>query len=342
MLRIPFEELRSRLERILLQHGFTADRAAACARMFAETSRDGVYSHGLNRFPAFVSLIQSGIVRVEAEPALVDAMGSIERWDGRLGPGNLNATFAMGRAIALAKQHGLGLVALRNTNHWMRAGSYGWQAAEAGCIGICWTNTMPNMPAWGGRDSKLGNNPLVLAVPREQGPVVLDIAMSQYSYGKLSTYILNEELLPFDGGYDEDGRLTRDPAAITKSRRPLPIGYWKGSGLSLMLDLIAVLLSGGLSTMDVGKLPDAKEYALSQVFLAIDYERLPDRGELQARVEAILDDLHESLPVDESSDRVRYPGEGVLKTRAVNLEHGIPVDERVWAELDQIEKKLGL
>ncbi|WP_174819864.1 3-dehydro-L-gulonate 2-dehydrogenase [Paenibacillus koleovorans] len=330
MLRIPFEDVKHRLETVLLQEGFTPERAARCALMFTQTSCDGVYSHGLNRFPAFVGFIRKGIIEVNAEPVLTDALGAIERWDGQCGPGNLNATFAMDRAIALSKQYGLGAVALRRTNHWMRAGTYGWQAAEAGCIGICWTNTMPNMPPWGGRESKLGNNPLVLAVPREEGPVVLDIAMTQYSYGKLSTYVLSGDSLPYDGGYDEDGQLTRDPAAIAKSRRPLPIGYWKGSGLALMLDLIAVMLSGGLSTQDIGKLEN--EHSVSQIFLAFDYEKLPEHSALQQRVNGILNDMKSSLPIEESG-RIRYPGESILTTRETNRRLGIPVDETIWDKI---------
>ena len=90
----------------------------------------------------------------------------------------------MERAIALGREHGMGCVALANTNHWMRGGTYGWQAVDAGAIGICWTNTMANLPAWGAAEPRVGNNPLVIAVPHARGPVVLDMAMSQFSSGR--------------------------------------------------------------------------------------------------------------------------------------------------------------
>jgi len=90
---------------------------------------------------------------------------------------------------------------------------------------------------------KLGNNPIVFAVPCDEGHIVLDMAISQYSYGQLNTYKLLESLLPFEGGYDADGNLTTNPSAIMQSGRPLAIGYWKGSGLSLLLDLIEKLAS---------------------------------------------------------------------------------------------------
>ena len=182
-MRVPFDELHDTLRRALLATGMEADRADLSARLFAEASRDGVASHGLNRFPRFMRMIARGVVDVRARPARLAAHGALERWDGHGGPGNLNACEAMARAIALGREHGIGCVALANTNHWMRGGSYGWQAADAGVIGICWTNTLANLPPWGAADPRVGNNPLVIAVPREAGHVVLDMAMSQFSVG---------------------------------------------------------------------------------------------------------------------------------------------------------------
>src|ERR1035437_10196348 len=95
----------------------------------------------------------------------------------------------------------MGCVALANTNHWMRGGTYGWQAAEAGAIGICWANTMPNLPPWGGVEPALGNNPLVIAVQRAGEHVVLYMAMSQFSYSTLESYKNQGEMLPVDGGF---------------------------------------------------------------------------------------------------------------------------------------------
>jgi LDH2 family malate/lactate/ureidoglycolate dehydrogenase len=132
MFRLPYQDLFDALLRVLLKLGFEPGAARLCAQLFANTTRDGVYSHGLNRFPRFVSMIRNGYIDVHAVPALVTASGPLERWDGNLGPGNLNAWHCMERTITLAREHGMGCVALANTNHWMRGGSYGWQAADAG------------------------------------------------------------------------------------------------------------------------------------------------------------------------------------------------------------------
>ena len=128
---------------------------------------------------------------------------------------------------------------------------------------------MPNLPAWGAREAVVGNNPLVMGVPRAAGEhVVLDMAMSQYSYGALSHYALRGEELPFPGGFDAAGELTTDAAAIEATGRALPVGLWKGSGLAVMLDLFAAVLSGGQATCDIER--DAlKEAGVSQVFIAV-------------------------------------------------------------------------
>src|SRR5207248_6999596 len=272
-IRVPYHELIDVLARILMKVGFTGDRARRAAGLFADASRDGVYSHGVNRFLRFLRALRSGIVDPQATPVLMSPFGALERWDGRLGPGSLNAQQCMDRAITLSRTHGIGCVALANTNHWMRGGNYGWQAADAGAIGICWTNTMPNLPPWGASEPRLGNNPLIIAVPRPEEHVVLDMAMSQFSYGALESYRRRGELLPVIGGFDAEGQLTRDPAAIEQSARPLPIGYWKGSGLALMLDMMAGLLSGGRFSHQITPDPE-QESGLSQVFVSFNLTSL--------------------------------------------------------------------
>jgi 3-dehydro-L-gulonate 2-dehydrogenase len=327
ILRVPFDEVASRLSAILARAGFETHRANLSARLFAETTRDGVYSHGLERFPRLLAMIRNGSVDVHATPQRVQQFGAIERWDGRRGPGNLNAWTSMARAIELCNQHGIGCVALANTNHWMRGGTYGWQAADAGAIGICWTNTLANLPPWGASRPALGNNPLIIAVPRPSGHVILDMAMSQFSYGALTSYQQKGQLLPVDGGFDSSGNLTRDPAAIEASQRPLPIGYWKGSGLAMMLDLVATLLSGGLATHQIPTDP-LRESGLSQVFLALNLARLQPASDSARTADAIVETVLASNP-----GAVRYPGEQILTTRSENLALGLPVREELWNEL---------
>ena len=329
-MRIPFEKMYQEFLRVLIKIGFEEKRAQLCARLFTETSRDGVYTHGLNRFPRFISEIKKRYIDIHSEPVKVAATGPLERWDGNLGPGNLNAFFCMNRTIDLAKKHGMGCLAIKNTNHWMRGGTYGWQAADAGYIAICWTNTKPNMPPWGAAESRVGNNPLVLAVPKKDGHVVLDTAMSLFSYGKMEKFRLKGEQLPFDGGFNSDGELTRDPDEIEKTEQALPMGYWKGSGLALLLDLIASLLSDGKATKHIGDQGD--EYGISQVFVVFDTSQLSGDRNIFSVVDEIIDYVHEAVPISENG-KIYYPGEKTLQIRKENNEKGIPVDQDYWQQV---------
>jgi 3-dehydro-L-gulonate 2-dehydrogenase len=322
--------MKSEFVRILANLGFTDVNANQCAEIFATNSLEGVYSHGVNRFPRFVEYVRKGYVRPEAVPSLVNSAGSLEQWDGNLGPGPLNAVFATEKAMALASSNGIGLVALKNTNHWMRGGTYGWMAARRGFEFIGWTNTEANMPAWGAKDFRLGNNPLVIAVPYKDEAVVLDFAMSQFSYGKLEIYQIEGKPLPYPGGFNEHGELTFNPGEILATRRALPIGYWKGSGLTLLLDILAPSLSGGISTHKISQ--KEAEFGLSQVFIAICIEKLVKTESVEIIINDIILNIKDSVPVVPESE-IRFPGENVVRVREENKKYGIPVNNGVWRKI---------
>ena len=271
-IKISAPKMQKTLKIILLKHNFPKKRAEECATVFTQNSVDGIYTHGINRFPRFMQYLKNGYIIPEAKPNLIHRFGGVEQWNGNLGAGPSNAIFATERVMKLAKKYGIGCVALANTNHWMRGGLYGWQAAQAGFAFISWTNTTANMPAWGATNPKLGNNPLVFAAPHGEEAIVFDMAMSQYSFGAMELAVLKNEKLAVTGGYDTAGNLTNDPALILESWRSLPVGYWKGAGLSFLLDVLATILSGGLATHEITK--KSAEMACSQVFIAIDMSKM--------------------------------------------------------------------
>lgn len=328
-IRVPFEQIKERLNNILLSDGFSVERAIELATVFAENSLEGVPSHGLNKFSEFIGLCRHGIVDKNASPSAVKDMGALAIYDGNSGPGISNAHFCMDKAIKLADAFGIGCVALRNTNHWMRGGTYGWQAANAGCISVCFTNTMPLIVPWGGIESRLGNNPLVIAVPKSNGHVVLDMAMSQFAMGRVKNYDNAGKELPMDGGYDLAGKLTKNPKDIVQSGRLMPIGYWKGSGLALMLDLICSALSGGNSTADIAKMET--ESAVSQTFICIKVDQE------NSSYFHIVQEILAFTKTSGNEDNLRYPGEHIKQIRAENLQKGVPVDKRIWDSLSKLE-----
>jgi 3-dehydro-L-gulonate 2-dehydrogenase len=338
MRRIPFDELRGRVERVMLGLGLSPERAALSARLTAETDCDGVRTHGVARLPRFAQGVRDGLIDPRMVPERTAGFGAIERWTGHRGPGNLAAHAAMQRAMELAKEHGLGCVALAETSHWMRAGTYGWQAAEAGFAAMCWSNTMPNLPPWGASTPALGNNPLVVAIPRAGGAMVLDMAMSQFSYGTLAKYSARGEALQVPGGYDEHGVLTTDAAAIERTQRALPIGFWKGSGLSFVLDVLGAMLTGGQATHQFSRDPK-KEVGQSQVFLAIAPQNFATMQELSAIADGAIAAVHAATPV-EAGKPARYPGEGTLATREESMRLGVAVEDAAWEGFEALELSL--
>jgi 3-dehydro-L-gulonate 2-dehydrogenase len=326
-MRIPYDQMYDVFLKILLKYGFPAETASAAAALFTDNSCDGVASHGVNRFPRTLSYIRKGHIDPHAQPVLEASFGALERWNGNRGMGCTNASFAMERAMRLSDSSGIGCVAIRNTNHWMRGGAYGLQAARAGYMGICWTNTTPNMPPWGATECRIGNNPLVMGFPLKDAPLVIDGALAQFSYGALEGYRMAGKQLPVPGGYDAKGNLTTDPASIEETKRVLPIGFWKGSGYSMALDLIGAVLSGGNAVHQIGQLQD--EIAVTQVFIAFSTAHAGGREYVDPIAESIIADIKKAEPVVPGGE-IFYPGEKAGRTRRENLEQGIPVVEEIW------------
>ncbi|MES2646560.1 MAG: 3-dehydro-L-gulonate 2-dehydrogenase [Bacteroidota bacterium] len=337
MPRITYNEMKQVFSDLLVANNFTNNNAMTCAEVFATNSLEGVYSHGVNRFLKFVDDVQHQYINPAAKPVLKHVAGALEQWDGQLGPGMLNAILATNRATTLANENGIGCIAMANTNHWMRGGYYAWLAAKQNCIFIAWTNTIANMPAWGATDTRLGNNPFVMSIPFNDSAIVLDMAMSQYAHGKLQVYANKNQMLEVPGGYDSQGNLSVDPKEILASDRKLPAGYWKGAGMSLLLDILAMVLSGGKS---VAQISESKiEYAISQVFIAIDLTKLENYPSINNAILEVIKDYLASTSEKENNP-VQYPGENVLRTKKENLQNGIPVDDVVWNSILTLHKKI--
>lgn len=336
-MRIPFDKVKEITKKAFLNIGLPETKAEICAQVHSETSLDGVQSHGLNRIPRFAIYVKKGWVNVNAEPELVSGKGAVENYNGNLGIGITNAIFCTDRAVELAKSHGIGCVTLKNTTHWMRGGTYAWRAAKEGFIGINWTNTESCMPMWGSVEPGVGNNPFCISIPRKEGPVVLDMALSQYSFGKIGTMILDGKQLPYPGGFDKNGNLTNDPKAIEESNRILPVGYWKGSGFALALDLAAAIMANGKTGHDLDTENRGSCTGCSQVFIAYDPYIFGDEDKIQDLINSRLNAIKGTQP-EKKGETVAYPGERTKITRERNLREGVLVNERIWQQVEDLAK----
>ncbi len=328
-IRVQYETAVDTVRKAMLKVGLSSEDADTCAKIHVESSAHGVESHGLNRVPVFIKYVKKGLVDPKAKISLVKARGAVERYDGNLGIGIINALHCADRAIALAKQHGIGCVTLKNTTHWMRGGTYTRKIAEAGFIGMSWTNTESCMPLWGSDQMSVGNNPFCIGIPHKDYPVAIDLAMSQFSYGKIDVYSLANEKLPIDGGFTKTGELTKDPDAIMESRRLLPMGYWKGSSMSLVLDIAAAMMAGGKSGIDMDKEKHSYCTSCSQVFIAYDPYIFGDQEELDTKVQDRVVAAKNAHLADENSSIV-IPGERAKINLEKSLQQGVSVDDKIW------------
>ncbi len=156
----------------------------------------------------------------------------------------------------------------------------------------------------GRKECRIGTNPLIVAIPSTPITMV-DMSMSMFSYGMLEVNRLAGRQLPVDGGFDDEGNLTKEPGVIEKNRRILPMGYWKGSGMSIVLDMIATLLSDGASVAEVTQ-DNSDEYGVSQIFIAIEVDKLIDGPTRDAKLQRIMDYVTTAERADENQ-AIRLP-----------------------------------
>jgi LDH2 family malate/lactate/ureidoglycolate dehydrogenase len=302
------------------------------AEVIVEAELLGVPSHGLLMLPRLVRALRDGRATRDPRLTLLRDHGATCVLDGDNGPGRYVAVQAMQHAVERARRLGAGVCLATRTTHWGRAHAYACRAAWAGMIGVCTTNAIPNMLAFGSTRPLLGNDPLAIGVPRGRGrdPIVLDIAMSQAAVGKIATHRREGVSAPLGWGLDRDGRPTEDPAAILASGNILPMGGHKGAGLALMLELLTGALGGELLSHEVARL-DASglDPGATKLFLAIDVLAFVERERFEQKVEALVDHLRTSEP----GRAILLPGERGWQTRDRYRAEGIPIHPAVVEEL---------
>ena len=331
MMYVSYAEAVAAMEKGLLPY-MSAEHAHHFAEIFAGNSLDGVYSHGMNRYARYLSDMKSGLCDASVmEAERVSGVGGLEVWDAHFGVGPIIAEQMANRAVELAKEHGVACVALRNNSHWLRAGRYGLMMADAGMMGLCMTNTCMNLVAYGAKEPSTGNNPITIAIPRRAGSLVMDMAVSQYAFGKLEIMAQEGQMLDTECGYDVDGNLTNDPKKIVESMLMLPMALWKGSALSIMIDMMVSMLSLGRTSLEIGD-PSKGEKGMSQLFICMNPAAVVDMDKAEEQMEKTIAFLN-GLEPKEGSHGVHAPGQNLEKIRKRNLENGIPVTEETWQKI---------
>lgn len=332
------DELRQLMREILIAAGTRPDDAVFVGDSLVDANLAGHDSHGVIRILHYVEMVRAGEVDPAVTPTLLGTDGATARIDGGWGWGQLSMQLATDTAIDLARQFGIGAAATIRSYHIGRVAPYVEQIARNGMIGLATSNAGRAVAPYGGKDRVMGTNPIAWAVPRADGkaPICLDIATSSVAEGKLRVARAKGEALAHGLILNSDGRPSIDPNDFYDGGALLPFGLHKGSGFSILAQLIGV----GLAQASPDVL-SVKRGGNGPFVLALDIARFRPMDEFLAAVEEQAAEVNASAPA-EGFDRVLLPGEPEVENRARRITEGIPVPDRTWADLVALAGEYGV
>ncbi len=338
-------ELRAWSERVLVAAGVAQPDALLVADSLVAASLRGVDSHAIHLLPSYLEQIEAGDVDASQAGEIVSESGATMVYDGRNGLGQVVADACTGHGIRMASEFGVGIVSARESNHFGAAAYWAMKIASAGQIGLVFCNASPIVAPWQGREGRFGTNPICMAVPWRVGenapdPWLLDMATTTVAANKIFKAHVNQEpSIPAGWAMDRDGVPTTDtPAAYAGLL--MPLGGYKGSGLSMMVEILCGALSGGAMSTELGGLRvRGKRFRASQLFLAIDVKRM--QPEFEERVEWLIGHVKSAKPAV-GFDEVLVANEPELRMYRKRSVSGIPIPEGTWEALVKGAAKLGL
>jgi LDH2 family malate/lactate/ureidoglycolate dehydrogenase len=318
-----------------------ADAEAVAERMILADLR-GIGSHGIARLATYVERIQAGAINPRPAIRTITESDATALVDGDNGMGHLVMSHAAELAIAKAAKSGTGWVGVRGSNHAGAGAVYAMMPLAQDMIGVYLAVASNNhMAPWGGIETLLGTNPIAVAVPTfEEPPVVLDIATTATSFGRIKVAAQNGDPLPEGLVIDRDGK------PITDARRAgegalLPMGGYKGYGLSLVFSLLAGALNGTPVGRDAVGGDDARPSNTGQAIMALNVARFGPVDAFKRQIVRILRELRSSRPLPGGA-AVRFPGERGHRTMSERRAAGIPIRPALHAELDRLATTLGI
>jgi LDH2 family malate/lactate/ureidoglycolate dehydrogenase len=319
--------------------GATAAEANAMADVLIEADLRGHGSHGLVRVPLSVGLLRDGRCHVGANPHVVQERAAAALMDGDRALGPYAATVAAREAMARARQHGAAAVALYDTGHIALAGYYVELAAREDLIGVLFGKSEASVHPHGGRDPMIGTNPLAVAIPTTGDPLLLDMATSATSRGKLAEAAAAGRPLPEGWALDAEGNPTTDPHAAMRGGALSPVGGAKGYGLSLAVELLGGVLTGA----GAGPMHDASGWRKlwGTLILVLDPAVFTDVPAFKAAVSAYLAQVQGSRRAP-GFDEILLPGERSYRTRRERLANGVQIADNVWQNVARVARDVGV
>jgi LDH2 family malate/lactate/ureidoglycolate dehydrogenase len=340
--RVAPERLAQFTADVYERAGVPRDDAVLVADSLVQADLWGHQSHGVLRLGWYLARLQSGAMKAQTLSRLVVDSGAIAVLDGADGLGQVVTKHAADEAIQRAKQHGVGVVSVRNSNHFGTCMYFTRMGAEQDCITILMSNGGPNMAPWGGLKKKIGTNPWSIAAPAGRyPPMVMDMANSGVARGKIYLANNRQEAIPPHWAIDKEGNPTTDPKAALEGFI-LPMAGHKGYVMGVMVDVLSGVLSGSGFLEGVhGPYDPVNRSCAGHLMLALNIAAFQPVAEFHARMESYIESL-KAVPLAAGHTQVFYPGEMETQAEQENRARGLSLAVDTLADLARIEKEMGL
>lgn len=334
---IQADVLQSFAADLLQAGGFAQNDAVQTAELLVWANLRGVDSHGVLRIPRYIEMIELGLMTSGHAPELVREFGAIAVLDGGKCPGSVGLNAAVDKAAELAGTHGVGWCAARAISHAGAVGYFTSRLAERGLVGIAITASKPLMSYVGAKGEALSTNPISIAFPRAgHGPVVLDMSTSAVAIGKVMAAKDAGRPIPQDWAIDAEGKPTTDPAQVAAV---LPMAGAKGSGLSLMIEMLTSVMAGNAVIGPV--LAGLKKGGFNGTVIAVNPDAFGPRDAFETEVERLCVAI-KALEPAEGNDSVLLPGERGATEAQARLQKGVPVADGTFKRLLAKAQELGV
>src|SRR5210317_469341 len=342
-IHVTADSLEEFVTEIFEKAGCNSNDARIIGSCLVQTNLWGIDSHGVLRVAKYLDRLRTGGMNATPSIQSRKSAAGLEVLDADNGSGYIAATAAMRRAIELAKKSNIAAVGIINSNHCGATALYARMAVEHGMIGIAMSNVAPNMVMTGGSKPITGNNPIAVAVPTfGEFPFVLDISLSAVAGGKLLVAAKNGEEIPLGWATDKEGRPTTDPKAGFEGFL-MPLGGHKGFGLSLLVDILCGVITGGSFQHELKSMyrypKDPSNTA--HLMIVINPLVLMTKEQLQERMHDFVTTLKAS-PMWNPNDEMLLPGEIEYRKERERRRGGIPLHEQLLDDLEKLGTEMEL
>lgn len=341
---IELEELKNFCAGALIKEGLGEAHARIAAAVLADTDGFGIHSHGTKNLHNYIRKFRAGGMDLHGAPEIIREGAGFALIDGHSAIGMVTAYKAMELAIEKAYNCGVAYVLVKNGSHFGAAGYYANMAAKKSMIGLAFSNVDANMTIPGAKGRVMGNNPISYAVPAgKYPPVFLDIAMSLVASLKVIQAKKEGRPVPDTWIIDENGLPTTDPGRYPDVGAMQPMAAHKGYGLSLLVEVLTGVLSGGGIMNEVPSWLFSMEDKnnVSHAFIVVDVSKFMEISMFHQRMEGVVDYLH-NIPRTEGTDRIYYPGEMEWNRYAAAEKHGIELSADVVDSLNTLSEESGI